>query len=387
MTTAKTRRGDGMLYRRGRIWWLKFYQDGDVVRMSAGTADERVARKLLRDQTARVQLNEPLVVRAARTSYDEIRDDLLAYYRATGKRNLAEAGWRLTHLDPAFRAVRASQITAPAIARYVVERQGAGAAAGSINRELGVLGRMLRLAVRHGKLARVPDFADLKPKEAPPRRGFFERDAFEAVRAKLPADLQVAVTLAHTFGWRMQSEVLALELRQVDLEEGTLRLDAGTTKNDHGRVVYLTDELKPLLAAHVARVAALSRDLGRVVLYLFPHFPARFVRRALVGTQRQDFCRAWTSACAAAGYPGMLRHDFRRTAVRNMEQARVPRSVAMKVTGHRTESIYRRYAIVSPDDLKRAAELLTVYRTGTITGTPGPVTPIRRKRKAGQSAS
>ena len=49
-------------------------------------------------------------------------------------------------------------------------------------------------------------------------------------------------------------------------------------------------------------------------------------------------------------------HDFRRTAVRNLEGAGVPRSAALKMVGHKTESIYRRYAIVSESDLRDGVE-------------------------------
>jgi hypothetical protein len=48
--------------------------------------------------------------------------------------------------------------------------------------------------------------------------------------------------------------------------------------------------------------------------------------------------------------------------VRNLERAGVPRSVAMKITGHKTEAVYRRYAIVSDADLAAAAEKLTAVR-------------------------
>jgi integrase len=59
----------------------------------------------------------------------------------------------------------------------------------------------------------------------------------------------------------MQSEVLTLEWRQIDLEAGTVRLDPGSTKNDDGRVVYLTPELKSLLATQLEHVRGLEREM------------------------------------------------------------------------------------------------------------------------------
>jgi hypothetical protein len=75
-----------------------------------------------------------------------------------------------------------------------------------------------------------------------------------------------------------------------------------------------------------------------------------------------------------------LLHEFRRTAVRNLERAAVPRSVAKKITGHKTESVYRRYAIVSEVDLQEATRKLM----GTVSGTMGPVavTPLTQVRES-----
>src|SRR5262245_36420554 len=187
------------------------------------------------------------------------------------------------------------------------------------------------------------------------------RHHYDAVRGGLEVDLEVAVTIAYTYGWRMQSEVLALERRQLDLEAGTLRLDPGTTKNNEGRLVYLTPDLKTLLAAQVERVEALQRRLGRIIPTLFPH---RWKKGRRAGEARQDFRKAWTSACRAAGVAGRLRHDFRRTAVRNLVNAGVPERVAMKITGHKTRSVFDRYHVVSPGDLQEAARKLHGHSFG-----------------------
>jgi integrase len=355
----------GMLYWRKKKLWMKYYIPGrsSPVRESTGTDQEKEARRILKEREGRAAAGLPLLPRADKVRYEEARDDLKSHYETTGTRTLKEANTRLRHLDKFFAGRRLISITGPVITEYIGRRQAERAANGTINRELGVLMRMLRLAAEHNKLLRLPIVH--KPKEAAPRQGFFESDAFATVRRRLPEDLQAAVAIAYTYGWRMQSEVLTLERRQVDLEAGTLRLDPGTTKNDEGRVVYLTPELKVLVAAHIGRVEALQRKLGRIIPWLFPHVRGA---RKMLGERRKDFRKVWKSACNAAGVPRMLRHDCRRTAVRNMVNAGVPERVAMTVTGHRTRSVFDRYHIVSPSDLQDVARRLT----GTLSGTPTP---------------
>ena len=107
----------------------------------------------------------------------------------------------------------------------------------------------------------------------------------------------------------------------------------------------------------------MERHTGRIIPYLFPHLDGRHQ-----GKRIRDFRKAWLTACRKAGMPGRLCHDFRRTAVRNMERQGVPRSVAMKITGHGTEHVYRRYAIVSDADLQAAAQKLAGTFPGTVVG-------------------
>ncbi len=88
----------------------------------------------------------------------------------------------------------------------------------------------------------------------------------------------------------------------------------------------------------------------------------------------------WDQACTAAGCPGRIPHDFRRTAVRNLNRAGVTETVAMKITGHKTRNVFDRYDITSEEDLADASRKLQAM-TGTISGTIAENEPLRVNRR------
>lgn len=120
-----------------------------------------------------------------------------------------------------------------------------------------------------------------------------------------------------------------------------------TTKNGESREFQMTPELRALLDRRrdSRGVSSAPRSRDRLV----------FHRR---GRAIRSLRRSWLTATKAAGRPGTVLHDLRRSAVRNLEHAGVSRSVAMKLTGHKTEAIFRRYAISSTSDLRDAAAKL-----------------------------
>jgi hypothetical protein len=145
----------------------------------------------------------------------------------------------------------------------------------------------------------------------------------------------LVVDLAYTYGWHVRDEVLTLARRHVDLAAGTIRLAPGESKNEDGRIIYLTPEIAAALQAQLAQVDRLGRTLGRIVPWVFAHtidgpLNSKTGTRAYVAGDRvKDFRRAWRTACRRAGCPRMLRHDFRRTAVRNPVNDGTPEKVAM----------------------------------------------------------
>jgi integrase len=357
--------GDGSVYQRGRVWWIAYDgPDGKRVMESSGSLNEGDAVRLLRKRVGAREHHLPVIPRAEHLTFPEAARAVLDDFITNGKKSLVVVERRITkHLTPYFGNRRMAGITAADVRAYVTHRQRQGivnrggqrradVSNAEINRELQILKRMFNLAMKDGLLGTRPHIAMLK--EGAARQGFFEREQFESVRRHLPEELQPVVTFAYITGWRVGSEVLPLEWRRVDMAAGIVRLEDGTTKNGEGRIFFLTAELKAMLEEQDRR----RRATGHIIPWVF----FRMVAQGRGGEKKPEpittFTKAWQAACIAAGCPGRIPHDFRRTAVRNLDRAGIPRSVAMRMVGHKTEAIYRRYRIVDEQDLKDAAARL-----------------------------
>lgn len=354
---------------RGRgIFMMQYSVDGVAVRESTGTDDEKQALKILHAKETDRDRGLPVGPGVGKITFDDAVEGIRDDYAINDQSSWAHQERRIRlHLAPVFGGWLMKDIKVKHIKAYTSMRRAAGAAAGTVNRELDALRRMFTLAVQGEQLLYQP-YVPRLDESGSVRSGFFEPAAFASVRRHLPASLQPVMTLAYVTGWRIDSEILTLEWRQVDLAAGEFRLDASMTKNRRPRVFRMTADLRALfLERQAARDAVLKT--GHVCPWVF----FRLVRTGSAGLSAQHrrraaivptpkrikrFQKAWKAACRAAGVPARIPHDFRRTAIRNMVRRGVPERVAMQMSGHLTRSVFDRYNIVSEGDLVLAAERL-----------------------------
>jgi len=179
------------------------------------------------------------------------------------------------------------------------------------------------------------------------------------LREALPNYLKGFVTFAYRVGWRV-SELINLEWRQVDRQQGIVRLETGETKNDEARTVYLDNELMQVFNKQWED----RKEAATLTPYVFPN-PAKNGRI-------NDFRGSWNKASKDAEIGKKYFHDFRRTAVRNMIRSGIPERVAKMISGHKTRAVFDRYNIVNDADLNLAAQRQEAYLKslmGTISGT------------------
>jgi integrase len=349
------KRGDGSLIRvEGQANWFSLIcVRGKQHELSTGTPDLKLAKRFHRqklDELAadRQGLRQFTTPQHRQLQFGSLLDDVVSDYKVRRVKSLGSA---LSHIKPLrehFGDWRAMDINFRAIEAYITKRQDDKKANATINRELELLRRALRLAHDHELLPAIPKVKSLTENNT--RQGFFERADLEAVVAALPEYLRDFTRFAYLTGWR-KGEIVSLRWSDVDRDAGAIRLRPEAAKTGRGRTVMLEGDLRELIDRRWESRLFEKDGNVRVTAVVFHR----------EGKPVGDFKKSWATACRAAGVPDKLFHDLRRTAARNMVRAGVPERVAMAVTGHVTRSMFDRYNIVSEDDLRMAAQKTTMY--------------------------
>jgi integrase len=356
-------RGMGRVFQRGRVWWISFYHHGKEIRESGETDNEAQARKLLKKRLGDTQHGK-FIANEDKVRFDDLAKLIETDYKLNRRRSW-ESGAKINvkHLRGFFGFDRAIDIEARH-KKYQLFRAEQGASIATVNRETSTLRRMFSLAVKAKLLSHRPVFEMLDNEEV--RQGFVEHGDFVRLLDGLPLYLRQLVEWLYHTGWR-KSAARNLEWTEIDFQSRTARLKSQDSKNREQWVLPLTGRPWELIEER-------QKERRLDCRYVF-HRDGRKIG---------DFRKAWQTACVAAGlgqfieqepvkyakdrkkrqrkeYMGLIPHDLRRCAARNLSRAGVPEQIAMRITQHKTTSIFRRYNILNEGQLREALEQQQVF--------------------------
>jgi integrase len=333
--------GDGCIFKRGKVYWVQYTQNGQTIRKSARTTVKEEAKNRLRLLVNKCRSDENFFdsLLPGRATISDLVADLFSFYKTVRQKQQfaleSQRRWD-KHLKAVFADMQADRLSASDLLDYRAARQEQGAAPATVNRELQVLKAALTYASEQTppKVIRVPKFEWATEDNA--RQVFVDKDAeakLKEAAAKRSLACSVWIEMAFLYGWRL-GELMRLRASNINLVDGTIRLDR--TKNNDPREVPITASLRPLLSA-------LLINLGSERLFSF-----------------HPTCE-WPRLCREAGLPygkkgGLTFHDIRRSSARNKRAAGVDTSVIMQIQGWRSAAMFRRYAIVSSGDMMAALE-------------------------------
>jgi integrase len=383
-------KGEGGLFKvKGSRFWRAQYtnHDGKVIRVSTKESVKAKARLLLQRWMSDAVRGLPPLPDAHKIRYADLRRGLIAAYIAKGNRSLTttangdETINGLKQLDeffgyPANDGPAVMQITTDKANDFAKKRLADGVGNAMVNRSLSCLRRMLYVAHEDNKIQFVPKIRLLK--EPPARRGFVEQKKFDELIALLPTHLRPLVTLLYYCGVRV-NEARQIEWTQVDLDKGLIGLEEEQTKTDEPRVIPLPSILIMRLREVKPKTGKVFSDTNLRVEWEKACDACKLGKRTKMEPEKEGGF-VWYK------YKGLLLHDLRRSAVRNLRIAGNDETVIMKISGHATAEVFRRYNIVSTDDVTEAMRRLELSSDRSVTVTaksPKRLSASNSKQKTG----
>jgi integrase len=261
-------------------------------------------------------------------------------------------------LNPKLGDLKAAKLTSEQIKGFIRDRQKT-VKPGTINRELALLHRAYQIGLQHDPplVSRVPKFPKLQ--EGDPRKGFLKPELYRKLLVELPEDLRLLFVIGYHVGLR-KGALLRIKWQQIDLNGSCIWMDGKRANR----------KPEPVAVPIYGDIAKFLEMQPRTSDFVF----------ARGSKPIKDFRESWILACARAGVPGLLFHDLRRTAVRNLRRAGVAESVIMKITGHRTRAVFERYNITDQSDTQEAGRMAEEFLAREHKETLTQTTSQRRER-------
>jgi integrase len=336
--------GTGSIFRHNnstsKTWFIAYTAKDGRRRENSHSEDLEVAKQLLAKRLGEIATGQGLP--PAKVTVGTLIDLVTADYDFRKHKSGKITAWRAAKHFEDLRKIPAMTFGTVDIQRYVAERRKEASDA-TINRELSILRRGFVLGKQSDPplVYRSPYIPQLAEDNV--RQGFLEPEQYERLLAELPERLKALFVCAYHVGTR-KGELRKIRWEQVDFEAGLIRLEARQTKGKAPRTLPIYGDMERWLRT--------QQETGISGCSWVFHWRGQPVGAHLDG---------WHEACERAGVPGLLFHDLRRAAVRNMKRAGIQDKVAMAISGHKTRSVFDRYNIVDEADLTNAGELLEQY--------------------------
>jgi integrase len=342
------------IYRRGKTWWITYFAGGRQRFESSRSSRKRDAQELLDIRKGDARRGRLRLTKSKAPHFDEYarRFLLTVQHPNTQKRY----GSSIRNLASGFRNVKLSDITSDVIEGFKEKRLSNGVRTATVNRDLAVLRRMMKLAERKMLISESP-FRDVefleerKQRRRPHILTFEEEDRL--LNAAMPQIRTLAILILET-GMRSNREALSLSWSEVDFVNDLVRVDESKTKAGERTI--------PISARCKIELLRWRKLLGpEFSSYVFPNMrdPSKPLK---------DVRRSWAKALRDAGLQYFWIYDLRHTLASRLTQAGVSPLFVAQIIGHAGTSILSTYVRAVDEYRRDAIHKLEKLRDAHVSG-------------------
>ena len=335
------------------IWYARWPVSKNRITGKIAYKKKKVGPKQLAERVERKGYDEWAEKDFYGNVYDMSFSELCKWYleqkRAEGKKSIAKDEQHCEALKKEFGDDMLTTIRPKKVKAYrnklrrTISARKTVYADSTINKIFQIGRHMFNLAIEEEIVFTPNPFNGSMLRENNARDRTCSAEEFQALVNNAADHLKPIIEVGYYTGMRI-GEILGLTWNRVNMKDGCIVLEAEHTKTEHPRTVYSTARVKEILEG-LNKI----RSIADNHVFIYQGKPVKSIKTA------------WRTACKDAKISNLRFHDLRHTANTNMRKAGVPKSVIMKLMGHKTDSMHRRYDTVDRNDAKEAMARLEEF--------------------------